>query len=324
MLPALWLGRFGALRGAVICGLAVALFQALPGLLYLGASGANLSRSVLPAIVAVGVTVAGASAQQTIQHQQRMSSAIFDTVDVGLVLLSRAGAYQSMNRRHEDFIRLAYPDGHGGIAGQTGEVYAEDGSTLLARELTPTFRAMSEEEFDDCRIWVGRDPRTRRALSVSARIVRESGVCDSVEAASPAAEAAGVTLHLLAPAVLPMYADPRRLGQVADNLLSNAVKYSQRGGRVDVTLTVDGDRAQLEVRDTGIGISSADRDRLFTRFFRSRLAEERSIPGVGLGLNITKQIVEAHGGRIEVESVLGAGSVFRVRLPLEEPLAPQL
>lgn len=418
VLPALWLGRYGAVRGAVTCLLAVALFQALPGLLYNGTSGANLSRSVLPALVAVGVTIAKASAMRAIAHEQRMSEAIFDTVDVGLVLLGRDGSYQRMNRRHEEFMRVGYPDGHDGMAGQTGAVYDEDGHTPLTRELTPTYRAMRGEEFDDCRLWIGPDPRTRRAISVSARTVRDetgdfdgavlaykdvtdfmgalrvkdefvasvshelrtpltsisgyvqillerddlpdqvSGqlqvvsrngdrllrligdllhaaqvdgggpgldrsagdlaaiVRESVEAAGPAAEAAGVELGLSVPPELGMHLDPRRIGQVVDNLVSNAVKYSHRGGRVYVSLAVDGDRAQLEVRDTGIGISAADRDRLFTRFFRARVAEERSIPGVGLGLSITKDLVEAHGGRIEVESVLGSGSVFRVRLPL--------
>lgn len=419
LLPALWLGRYGALRGSAVCFAAVAAFQAIPGLVYFGPDGVNLSRSVLPALVAVGATVAKASAQRTIEHEQRMSEAIFDTVDVGLVLLDRHGAYRKMNRRHEEFMRVAYPDGHDGHAGQTGAVYDEDGTTLLQREQMPTYRAMRGEEFDDSRLWIGRDPRTRRAISVSARNVRDqvgdpagavlaykdvtefmqalrvkdefvasvshelrtpltsiagyvqillerddlpeqvSGqlrvvarngdrllrligdllhtaqadgagptldrvrtdlaaiVRDSVEAAKPTAEAAGIEVGLTAPEQLSMYVDPRRIGQVVDNLLSNAVKYSLRGGAVHVSVAVDGDRVQLEVRDAGIGISAADRDRLFTRFFRTRLAEERSIQGVGLGLSITKEIVEAHGGRIEVESALGSGSVFRVRLPRE-------
>ena len=71
-----------------------------------------------------------------------------------------------------------------------------------------------------------------------------------------------------------------------------------------------------QLAELGIGIAPADRDRLFTRFFRSRQAQERSIQGVGLGLSITKSIVESHGGRIEVTSELDTGSVFRVRLPL--------
>ena len=75
--------------------------------------------------------------------------------------------------------------------------------------------------------------------------------------------------------------------------------------------------------DTGIGIEAADLARLFTRFFRARHAAEQSIQGVGLGLSITRSIVESHGGRIEVESEVGRGSTFRVRVPLdvEQPAA---
>ena len=83
-----------------------------------------------------------------------------------------------------------------------------------------------------------------------------------------------------------------------------------------VRVAVDGAKVELSVTDTGIGIAASDRDRLFARFFRTRQAEERSIQGVGLGLSITKAIVESHGGRIEVESELGRGSEFRVRLPI--------
>lgn len=80
-------------------------------------------------------------------------------------------------------------------------------------------------------------------------------------------------------------------------------------------LLVDGNRLELSFADTGIGIESSDRDLLFTRFFRSRRAEEQGIQGVGLGLAITKSIVESHGGRIEIDSEVGLGTTFRVRLP---------
>ena len=83
-----------------------------------------------------------------------------------------------------------------------------------------------------------------------------------------------------------------------------------------MTLTGYDDHVELVVADTGIGIDPTDRDRLFTRFFRTRHAEERSIQGVGLGLSITKTIVETHGGRIDVESGQ-EGSTFRVWLPLD-------
>jgi signal transduction histidine kinase len=151
--------------------------------------------------------------------------------------------------------------------------------------------------------------RTRTDLS---QIVR-----DAVHAATPAARLCGITVEADVPERLELMIDAQRIAQVVDNLLSNAIKYTLDGGRVCVRLELDGDRADLAVTDTGIGIAPADRDRLFTRFFRARHAEEQSIQGVGLGLSITKSIVESHGGRIEVDSEIGRGSIFRVRLPLE-------
>ena len=111
--------------------------------------------------------------------------------------------------------------------------------------------------------------------------------------------------------------DPQRFAQVVDNLVSNAVKYTPAGGRIEVDLSVTHDRVELVVVDTGIGISVRDRNHVFSRFFRTRHAAQRSIQGIGLGLSITKAIVDSHGGRIEVESEEGRGSTFRVRLPLD-------
>jgi signal transduction histidine kinase len=156
----------------------------------------------------------------------------------------------------------------------------------------------------------GQMPVVRTPTDLAA-IVR-----DCVAAVAPTAARNGVTVELEGPESLVVLADEERMGQVVDNLVSNAVKYTLSGGRVHVRLGIDGNRAELCVTDTGIGIAPADRDRLFTRFFRSRQAQERSIQGVGLGLSITKSIVESHGGRIEVTSELDTGSVFRVRLPL--------
>jgi signal transduction histidine kinase len=107
--------------------------------------------------------------------------------------------------------------------------------------------------------------------------------------------------------------------RVVDHLLSNAVKYTPSGGRIEVDLSVIHDRVELVVLDTGIGIGVRDRNHVFSRFFRTRHAAQRSIQGIGLGLSITKAIVDSHGGRIEVESEEGRGSTFRVRLPLDVP-----
>ena len=110
--------------------------------------------------------------------------------------------------------------------------------------------------------------------------------------------------------------DPARMAQLLGNLISNAVKFTRKDGKVEVTLAVEGDEAVLSVADTGIGIPAADQERIFERFFRTEAATRRMIPGSGLGLTISKAIVEAHQGTIIVRSDEDHGSTFIVRLPL--------
>jgi len=112
-----------------------------------------------------------------------------------------------------------------------------------------------------------------------------------------------------------MHADQNRLAQVASNLLSNASKYSPEGSRIDLAAHTEGGRLHLEVRDGGIGIADEDMPRLFTPFFRADNEQTRSVSGTGLGLVITKAIVEEHGGEISVDSEFGAGTTVRVSIP---------
>ena len=102
---------------------------------------------------------------------------------------------------------------------------------------------------------------------------------------------------------------------VVINLVGNAVKFTPVGGRVRVALRVDDDGIVIEVSDTGIGIPRHEQERLFSRFFRSTLAQEQAIPGSGLGLSIAHAIVEKHGGTMSVESEPGTGTTFSVHLP---------
>jgi signal transduction histidine kinase len=109
--------------------------------------------------------------------------------------------------------------------------------------------------------------------------------------------------------------DAQKLYQVFLNLLDNAIKYSDPGARVDVRVREDALSLTVEVRDTGVGIPEEDLGQLFERFYRVDKDRSRSTGGSGLGLAISRQIVEMHGGEISVESEVGAGSTFRVRLP---------
>ena len=118
-------------------------------------------------------------------------------------------------------------------------------------------------------------------------------------------------------------ADPMLLRRVLDNLLENAHKYSpETTSEVSLTLSTERGRACFEVRDRGMGISDDDLPRVFAAFFRGERSRSRGTGGVGLGLTLAKRIVEAHGGSIEVESVLGQGSTFRASLPLRPSTPP--
>jgi len=113
--------------------------------------------------------------------------------------------------------------------------------------------------------------------------------------------------------------DRRRLVQLASNLIGNGLKFTPMGGSVEIRATGGGDAAVLEVADTGIGIPPAEQERLFDRFFRASGAAAAQVAGTGLGLAICKEIAEAHGGTISVESAEGAGTTFRVELPVGGP-----
>ena len=141
----------------------------------------------------------------------------------------------------------------------------------------------------------------------------------SIGSAQAHAQAARVSLSMEAREPLWANVDPLRISQALDNLVSNAIKYSPDGGSVTVSGCAAEGRVVLQVRDTGIGMTAADADRVFTRFFRSPAVRDGAIPGAGLGLSITKAIVEGHGGSITCRTRPGHGSTFTVELPADGP-----
>ena len=138
-----------------------------------------------------------------------------------------------------------------------------------------------------------------------------------VEGSRMAAEQAGIRIRLEIPPGLPnVYGDSKRLGQVFDNLLGNAIKFSPDGGEISVRLSDLGSQVQVDVCDTGIGMPPDRLDQIWDRFYQLDSASTRRFPGAGLGLAIVKRIIDAHDGRIWVESDLNKGSTFRFSLPV--------
>lgn len=124
--------------------------------------------------------------------------------------------------------------------------------------------------------------------------------------------------HVLVPeAPLMVWGDEDRLDQVVSNLLSNAIKYSPDGGRVEVRVTRTSDSAQVAVQDWGIGIPEDQQARIFSRFYQAEaVVRSRRFGGMGLGLFISKAIIDEMGGTITVDSTVGKGSIFRFTLPI--------
>jgi signal transduction histidine kinase/ActR/RegA family two-component response regulator len=155
------------------------------------------------------------------------------------------------------------------------------------------------------------------------RVELASVVYQAVEAAGQACELAGIELTVtLPPKPIYLNADPARLAQVIGNLLNNAVKFTDRGGRIGLTVEQEGEQALVRIRDTGIGIAPDQLPRIFDMFMQIDTSLERSRSGLGIGLTLVKNLVELHGGAVQVKSNgLGQGSEFAVCLPvlLETP-----
>jgi signal transduction histidine kinase len=197
------------------------------------------------------------------------------------------------------------------LAGEAGELnpdqreYAEivyRNSTRL-QELVDDLLVLSRVDAGDLVL-----RRERFDLVDALRQVREEQ--------GPRAAEGGLMLALDAPATLPVVADRRRIEQTIGNLVSNGIKYGADGYEVRIRAFADDHEVVIEVVDHGVGIPTTELSRIGERFFRASTAGE--VQGSGLGLAISREIVARHGGSLEVESVEGSGSTFRVRLPTGE------
>ncbi|MDJ0356106.1 ATP-binding protein [Paenarthrobacter sp. PH39-S1] len=358
------------------------------------------------------------SALEASHDRERLLDDVVNTVSVGLVAVDADGHDVLLNRKQRTFHGLAAPDGNADPAEAELLIFAADGSTPLAPQDRPVFRAVQGESFSQQLIWVGQNGGARalsatarprrdinggfagsvvafydvtelvsalatkddfvsnishelrtpltsilgylglalddpsvltkevvqylqvaernadrllslvtdllstasRTMEIKPRLTNLSDIIeDSLDSAGPPAAENGVTLLNDGRQPLMAMLDVGRIGQVLDNLISNAIKYSPDGGTVTVRArTVDGS-AVCEVQDTGIGMDSDEQAGAFSRFFRAGGARSRAIPGVGLGLLISKTIVENHGGRMHLQSERDVGTTIGFTIPLHGP-----
>jgi signal transduction histidine kinase len=165
----------------------------------------------------------------------------------------------------------------------------------------------------------GATPPTMASLDLR-RVVN-----DAVERVRPQVELKQGTLDLaLTPSPLTVLGDPERLGTAVDNLLQNAVKFSEGPPRIEVSGSRENGKVHVVVKDHGIGIPTAAQARLFEKFYRVENPVLHNVAGTGIGLYLVRQVIEGHGGQVDVDSQLGEGSTFEFALPAVTEAAVQV
>lgn len=293
--------------------------------------GAGLAEALSAAEAEVAVPLAaGGRALGLVLVGRRMSGARPSLADLAFLELVRSSAVAAIQkaeladegRAKTEFVSVASHElltPITGVQGYLSMVLDEHmgevderarGYLTKANASARRLSALVRDLLSASRLEAGRTRFDLRPTDV-APIVR-----DAVDGVVPMAREKGLSVSVDLASGLPLaQADPDRLAEVLVNLVGNAVKYTPDGS-VAVSAGAEGAFVRIEVRDTGLGMSEAARARLFEKFYRVRTEKTEAIPGTGLGLYVTKGMVERMGGRIEVESEERKGSAFAVFLPV--------
>jgi signal transduction histidine kinase len=235
-------------------------------------------------------------------------------------LIALNAKLEAMDRVRSEFLTMVSHDLHTpltAIKGSLDVLLHEAVGVELSRELLGIAQKNADRLFrlvsdilDLARIEEGRFSMQREPFDV---VVALRGTIDRL---LRLAQEKGITLTLQAPDGLSfVLADGLRMEQVFTNLLGNALKFTPSGGRVGVMVKELATELLVEVRDSGVGIPMQHLDRVFDRFYRVQMPVGAEVEGTGLGLSICKAVVEEHGGRIWVESVVGKGTAFFLTIP---------
>ncbi len=238
------------------------------------------------------------------------------------LLRSQAVEMSDLHRRKDEFLAMLSHELRSPLAPMSNAVQLlglqSETETLIhkkARDIIERQLGQLKHLVDDLlevsRITTGRVQLRKERVTVS------SIVQGAVETARPLIEQRGHTLTVtIQPPPIWLDADPARLEQVLLNLLTNAAKYTEEGRQIDLTAQLEDGECVLRVRDQGVGISPTLLPRIFDLFTQAERTIDRSQGGLGIGLALVQRLTELHGGTVEVQSVLGQGSEFIVRLPL--------
>ncbi len=266
--------------------------------------------------------VANVYAEGPLQVIQCNVRDISDRVRLEELLRTQSVEMSDLHRRKDEFLAMLSHELRSplapianavqllGLQSETETLIHKKARDIIQRQLGQ-LQHLVDDLLEVSRITTGRVQLRRERVTVN-RIVQ-----GAVETTRPLIEQQGHTLTVtILPPPIWLDADPARLEQVVVNLLTNAAKYTEAGGQIHLTAQIEGPECVLRVRDNGVGISPTLLPRIFDLFTQADRSLARSDGGLGIGLALVQRLTELHGGTVEVQSVLGHGSEFIVRLPL--------
>lgn len=312
VVPAMWLGGTLGRKGVAVAAGATALLVLAPNLLVhapdLGWAPA-VSTILFATLAAAGITLSTEMWTNQVRRLEEQGDELRSAINV-----------------KDDFVALVSHELRTPLSSIIGYLdLVTEGDEVIPDEARHHLAAVSRNA-DRLLLLVTDLLSTHQAGNAPMRLAMESvdvallARLSLDDADQRAAEAWLTIVRDLPPGIL-ISADPNRLLQILDNLLSNAIKFTPAGGHINVTLREQRTGVDLVVTDTGVGIDASSLQRLGAKFFRAPKTTKAAIPGLGLGLSITKTIVEAHHGSLAFTSTEGEGTSVLVHLPNGDPSA---